>query len=134
MIIAIASLIGILFGTGLVISGMSNPANVLNFLDLAGAWDARLLFVMGSAVAVTSFGFWWLMRRTKPLFSEKFSWPTATVIDKKLIVGAALFGIGWGFAGYCPGPALASIGTGSRDMLFFIPSLVAGMWIATKIR
>jgi uncharacterized protein len=130
----IALLIGALFGAGLVVSGMSNPGNVLNFLDVTGTWDARLMFVMGGAVVMTSIGFAVLMRRTRPLFAEKFTWPTATMIDKKLLIGAALFGVGWGLAGYCPGPALASIGAGAKDMLLFIPALVAGMWIATKIR
>jgi uncharacterized protein len=134
MKIVIALLIGALFGAGLVVSGMSNPGNVLNFLDVAGTWDARLMFVMGGAVVMTSIGFAALMRRARPLLAEKFTWPTATMIDKKLLVGAALFGIGWGLAGYCPGPALASIGAGAKDMLFFIPALVAGMWAATKIR
>jgi uncharacterized protein len=134
MKLLIALLIGALFGAGLVMSGMSNPGNVLNFLDVAGTWDARLMFVMGGAVVVTSIGFAALMRRTRPLFAEKFTWPTATMIDKKLLIGAALFGIGWGLAGYCPGPALASIGAGAKDMLLFIPALVAGMWAATKIR
>lgn len=134
MKLVIALLIGALFGTGLVVSGMSNPGNVLNFLDVAGTWDARLMFVMGGAVLVTSIGFAVLMRHTRPLLVEKFTWPTATMIDKKLLIGATLFGIGWGLAGYCPGPALASIGAGAKDMLFFVPALVAGMWAATKIR
>jgi uncharacterized protein len=142
MKIFIALLIGALFGAGLVVSGMSNPANVLNFLDLAaipkGTWDARLMFVMGGGVLVTAIGFPWLMRRTRPLFADKFAWPTASAIDKRLVIGAALFGIGWGLAGYCPGPAFANIGasmgTGVRDMLFFIPAMLIGMWVATKFR
>jgi uncharacterized protein len=142
MKIFIALLIGVLFGAGLVVSGMSNPANVLNFLDLAaipkGMWDARLMFVMGGGVLVTAVGFPWLMRRAHPLFADKFAWPTASAIDKRLIIGAALFGIGWGLAGYCPGPAFANIGAGIgvsiRDMLFFIPAMLIGMWAATKFR
>ena len=138
----IALLIGVLFGAGLVISGMSNPANVLNFLDLAviptGRWDARLIFVMGGGVLVTAIGFPWLMRRAHPIFADKFAWPTSSVIDRRLVIGAALFGFGWGLAGYCPGPAFAnigaSIGTGIRDMLFFIPAMLVGMWAATKFR
>ncbi len=130
----ISLLIGFLFGAGLVVSGMSNPANVLNFLDLAaisaGKWDARLMFVLGGAVTVTAIGFALVKRRLRPLFAEKFSWPTATAIDRPLMIGAAMFGIGWGLAGYCPGPALASIGAGAADMLYFIPALIAGMWVA----
>lgn len=144
MKIFIALLVGALFGAGLVVSGMSNPANVLNFLDLAaipkGTWDARLMFVMGGGVLVTAFGFPWLMRRARPMFDNKFAWPTARAIDKRLIIGAVLFGIGWGLAGYCPGPAFASIGaglyggngTGTRDMLFFIPAMLIGMWAAAN--
>ncbi len=130
----VAVLIGAVFGAGLMISGMSNPANVLNFLDLAGKWDARLAFVMGGAVMVTAVGFPLLMRRVKPLLADKFNWPTANAIDKKLLLGASLFGVGWGLAGYCPGPAIASVGAGSGDMLIFIPALVLGMWVATKFR
>ncbi len=130
----ISLLIGFLFGAGLVVSGMSNPANVLNFLDLAaisaGKWDARLMFVLGGAVAVTAIGFPLVKRRLRPLFAEKFAWPTATAIDRPLMFGAAMFGIGWGLAGYCPGPALASIGASAADMLYFIPALIAGMWVA----
>ncbi len=142
MKIFVALVIGILFGAGLVISGMSNPANVLNFLDLAaiskGMWDARLMFVMAGGLLVTAIGFPWLMRRAQPIFADKFTWPTTSAIDKRLVIGAALFGIGWGLAGYCPGPAFANIGasmgTSVRDMLFFIPTMFVGMWVATKFR
>lgn len=138
----IALLIGVLFGAGLVVSGMSNPTNVLNFLDLAaistGMWDARLIFVMAGGVLVTAIGFPWLMRRARPIFADKFAWPTSSAIDRRLVIGAALFGFGWGLAGYCPGPAFAnigaSIGTGIQDMLFFIPAMLIGMWAATKFR
>ena len=138
MKLIVSLLIGILFGAGLVVSGMSNPANVLNFLDLAaitgGQWDARLMFVLGGAVMITSLGFPFLKRRNQPLFAQKFSWPTTASIDKRLIIGASLFGVGWGLAGYCPGPAFASIGAGAIDMLYFIPAMIAGMWLATKVR
>ena len=138
MKLIVSLLIGMLFGVGLVVSGMSNTANVLNFLDLAaitgGQWDARLMFVLGGAVIITSLGFPFLMRRKQPLFAQKFSWPTTASIDKRLIIGASLFGVGWGLAGYCPGPAFASIGAGTYDMLYFIPAMIAGMWLATKVR
>jgi uncharacterized protein len=145
-------LIGFLFGAGLVVSGMSNPANVLNFLDLAaisaGKWDARLMFVLGGAVAVTAVGFPLARRLRRPLLAEKFTWPTASAIDSPLVIGAVIFGIGWGLAGYCPGPAIANIGAGivagigagaaigtaTSDMLYFIPALIAGMWAANKFR
>jgi hypothetical protein len=134
MKIIVALLMGALFGAGLVISGMSNPANVLNFLDPAGQWDARLMFVMGGAVLVTAIGFPLMKKRVRPLLVEKFSWPTSNVVDKKLVIGAALFGIGWGLAGYCPGPALVSTGAAAAPMLYFIPAMIAGMWLATKLR
>ena len=138
----IAALVGALFGVGLVVSGMSNPANVLNFLDLAaiptGTWDARLMFVMGGGVFITGAGFPWLIKRAHPVFADKFSWPAASVIDRRLVIGAALFGIGWGLAGYCPGPAFttvgATVGTDIRDMLLFMPAMLVGMWAATKFR
>jgi uncharacterized protein len=139
--VLIASSLGSLFGAGLVISGMSNAANVLNFLDLAairqGRWDARLAFVMGGAVLITSVGFVWLRRRQAPYFERQFSWPTLTSVDWRLAAGAALFGIGWGLVGYCPGPAFVNIGvalgSGSREMLSFIPALFVGMWAAGKV-
>lgn len=129
-----ALLIGALFGAGLLVSGMSNAGNVLNFLDLAGNWDPRLLLVMGGAVAVTALTFPWLMRRVRPRFAEKFAWPAATQIDAPLLIGAALFGIGWGLAGYCPGPALANIGMWSPAMLYFGPAMLLGMWLAVQFR
>lgn len=129
-----ALLIGALFGAGLVVSGMSNAGNVLNFLDVTGSWDPRLLFVMGGGVAVTGLMFPWLMRRTRPHFAEKFAWPSATQIDAPLLIGASLFGIGWGLAGYCPGPALANMGMLSPAMLYFVPAMLVGMWLAVQFR
>lgn len=134
MNILFALLIGSLFGAGLVLSGMSNAGNVLNFLDLAGSWDPRLILVMGGAVAVTGVMFPWLRRRARPYLAEKFSWPATTQIDAPLLVGAALFGVGWGLAGYCPGPALANIGMLSPAMLYFVPAMLAGMWLAWQYR
>ncbi len=129
-----ALFIGALFGVGLLLSGMSNAANVLNFLDLAGHWDPRLMFVMGGAVVVTGIAFPLLMRRARPAFADKFNWPTAKDIDAPLVIGAALFGIGWGLAGYCPGPALANIGMLSPAMSYFMPAMLAGMWLALQVR
>ena len=129
-----ALLIGALFGAGLLVSGMSNAGNVLNFLDLAGSWDPRLAFVMGGAVAVTGLAYPWLMRRQQPLRGKFFAWPTARQIDASLLLGAALFGIGWGLVGYCPGPALANIGMLSPAMWYFVPAMLVGMLLAVQVR
>lgn len=122
--------IGLLFGLGLVISGMANPAKVLNFLDLAGTWDPSLAFVMGGAVIVTFIGYRLLLKRDRPLLAPKFQLPTRTDIDARLIAGPVLFGIGWGLGGFCPGPALTSIGLGAAGTLGFVPAMFAGMWAA----
>ncbi|WP_366655944.1 YeeE/YedE family protein [Fodinicurvata sp. EGI_FJ10296] len=103
---------GLVFGLGLTISGMINPAKVLGFLDLFGAWDPTLAFVMGGAVLVTLPGFRLLRRRGAPVFSQMFRFPTRSDIDPRLVGGSALFGVGWGLAGFCPGPALAALGAG----------------------
>lgn len=122
-----AFLTGLLFGLGLIMSGMTDPNRVLDFLDLAGAWDPTLAFVMGGAVLVTMPAFALLRRRDRPLLAERFGWPTLTTVDLPLIMGAALFGIGWGLAGLCPGPALVNLATGHRDVLLFCVAMVAGM-------
>lgn len=119
---------GLLFGTGLIVSGMTNPAKIQNFLDIFGQWDPSLAFVMGGAVAVTLPGYWILKRRSASLYSGDFRWPTKTTIDSKLIFGSVLFGIGWGVSGFCPGPAITSITTGANYTIsaafFVIPMLV----------
>ena len=108
-----ALLAGFAFGAGLVLSGMANPQKVLAFLDLAaiasGGWDPSLAFVMAGALAVAVPGFAWLRRQEKPALADSFAWPQATKIDRKLIAGSAIFGLGWGLAGICPGPALAAL-------------------------
>ena len=109
---------GFLFGIGLWVSGMANPKKVLGFLDVAGDWDASLLLVMGGAVAVTLVGF--------RIYREKFERPTRKDIDLPLIAGAAIFGIGWGIAGYCPGPALTALTTLSNESVVFVVAMVAG--------
>lgn len=124
---------GALFGWGLIYSGMSDPYKVQDFLDLTGQWDATLAFVMGGAIAVTVPAFALLRKRTKPLFAPQFHWPTATMIDAKLVIGAVLFGVGWGLSGLCPGPALVNLGTGQTDILFFCAMLLAGMWLHDRI-
>lgn len=129
--------IGLIFGLGLMISGMSNPAKVLSFLDLSalliGGWDASLALVLASAVAVGLIGFQTVQRWRKPLLAEAFSRPTATRLDRRIILGPAIFGIGWGLAGFCPGPALVALGTGSLSAAIFATAMLAGMAIARPI-
>lgn len=123
---------GLLFGLGLVVSGMSNPAKVLNFLDLFGTWDPSLAFVMGGAVLVAFVGYRFVLRRPAPLFASAFHLPTRSDIDRPLLTGAALFGVGWGLGGFCPGPALTAISFGEPGTLAFVPAMLVGM-IAAKI-
>jgi uncharacterized membrane protein YedE/YeeE len=117
---------GLVFGLGLVISGMSNPAKVIGFLNLAGAWDPTLLLVMGGALAVTIPGFQLLKRRARPLFAERFEFPARKSLEPRLMVGAALFGLGWGIAGFCPGPAIAALATARLDVALFVGAMIAG--------
>lgn len=126
-----ALLSGLIFGFGLIISGMSDPAKVLNFLDLFGTWDPSLAFVMGGAIAVTMPGFFLLTRqRNQPFFHTKFHIPTRSDIDGKLLSGAAIFGVGWGLGGFCPGPALTSLPIMASGTLIFVPFMLIGMWLA----
>lgn len=124
---------GLIFGLGLVISGMADPAKVLNFLDVAGPWDPSLAFVMGGAVAVTAAGYRWVLGWRKPLFAAKFQVPSRRDIDGRLLVGPALFGLGWGLSGLCPGPALTSLGLGAPGVLVFVPAMLAGMAAARAL-
>lgn len=117
---------GLVFGLGLAIAEMTNPLKVLAFLDLAGDWDPSLAFVMGGAVTVTALAFRFILRRPVPFYGERFHLPTLTQIDRKLLVGAALFGIGWGLAGYCPGPALATVLSGNSEVWWFVPAMLVG--------
>lgn len=119
-------LCGLIFGLGLGVSQMVDPRKVLGFLDIAGAWDASLMFVMGGALLVAAIGFRAVLRRPTPRFGERFDLSTARRIDAPLLGGAALFGIGWGLAGYCPGPAIASLGFGNAEALWFLPAMLAG--------
>ena len=120
-------LIGLVFGTGIAISGMANPAKVLNFFDVAGTWDPSLAFVMGGALAVTFAGYRFVLRRPAPLLDSRFHLPTARTIDARLIGGSALFGVGWGIAGFCPGGALPALGTGRAEVLIFVAAVIAGI-------
>jgi hypothetical protein len=129
----IAFAAGLLFGLGLSLGGMTQPAVVLGFLDIFGAWDPRLVFVMAGAVLTTAIGYRLVLRRSRPLLAERFQWPTSRRIDVRLIGGAALFGIGWGIAGYCPGPALASLGAGAPALLVLVACMIAGWWLAARL-
>lgn len=118
---------GLLFGGGLVLSGMADPANVLGFFDVAGQWNPTLAFVMAGGLAVTFVGYRVILRRPAPLCEERFQVPTSTLIDARLIGGAALFGLGWGIAGYCPGPAFVAAAGGFVEAMIFTAAMVAGM-------
>lgn len=120
-------LAGTVFGVGLAWAQMTDPHKVLAFLDIAGDWDPSLLFVIGGAVALALAGYRFVLRRRAPLFDDRFHLPRRSTVDAPLLGGAALFGIGWGLAGYCPGPAIASIGFGNPEMLWFLPALLAGI-------
>jgi uncharacterized membrane protein YedE/YeeE len=127
-------LIGAVFGTGIVISGMANPAKVLNFFDVAaigtGTWDPSLAFVMGGALIVTAVGYRLVFGRGRPIFEGKFSLPTATKLDARLLGGSAVFGVGWGISGFCPGGAIPAVGTGQSDVLIFVAAMIAGIFAA----
>ena len=127
MQIFMALLVGLLFGIGLIVSGMTDPAKVIGFLDLAGNWDPSLGFVMGGAILVGVFAFGVARKRTRSLLGAPMRLPTAIVIDRRLVLGSLAFGAGWGLAGYCPGPALASLATGGAKPLLFTLAMLAGM-------
>ena len=128
MKIITAFLIGAIFGLGIALSGMANPAKVINFFDIAGTFDPSLIFVMGGALAVATPGYWLIFRsRQKPVFEPKFSLPKSRLIDPKLVGGSAAFGIGWGIAGFCPGGAIPAIGLGDLGTLIFLAAMAVGM-------
>ena len=120
-------LAGLVFGIGLILSGMANPAKVLGFLDLFGRWDPSLAFVMGGAVAVSGVAFFIARRRSVSLLGAALKLPTARQIDRRLVIGSVLFGIGWGIAGFCPGPALVALGMGEAKAMIFMVAMLAGM-------
>ncbi|WP_118179081.1 YeeE/YedE family protein [Paraburkholderia phosphatilytica] len=129
MLILNALLAGLIFATGLIVSGMANPAKVLGFLDIAGNWDPSLAFVMAGAIAVSSVGFTIARRLKRSLLKAPMSLPTATHIDRRLLAGSAMFGAGWGMAGFCPGPALVSAGSGEFESMLFVIAMLVGMKI-----
>ena len=125
---------GLIFGLGISLSGMANPAKVLNFFDIAGTWDPSLIFVMGGALIVTFIGYRVVLRREAPVCDTQFHVPSSRTIDAKLIGGSLVFGVGWGIAGFCPGGALPAIGTGRAEVLVFCAALVAGILLAKTLQ
>lgn len=119
---------GLLFGLGLAVSGLINPAKVQAFLDVAGAWDPSLIATMGAAVLVTAIGYRFVFARGRPLFDSSFSVPTRRDVDARLVGGAILFGAGWGLSGFCPGPAVAALSQGRPEFIAFVATMLAGMF------
>ncbi len=132
MQILTALMTGVLFGFGLSLGEMINPARVIGFLDVAGRWDATLLCVMGGALLVTAPLYPLILRRPRPLLDRRFFLPAKSTIDRPLIVGAAIFGIGWGLGGFCPGPALAALSTASSSVILFVLAMLGGQWLAGR--
>lgn len=129
-----ASLIaGVLFGVGLVVGGMTLPSKVTGFLDFAGSWDPTLMFVMGGAVMVHVVAYQFVRHGKRPLASDRFRLPTRRDIDGRLVAGAALFGIGWGLGGYCPGPALTSLVSGQYQVVAFVVAMLGSMWLVGQV-
>jgi len=124
---------GFIFGIGLIFSGMSNPSNVINFLNIAGKWNPSLLFVMLGAIPVSFIGFRWFQKEDKTVFNDKLHLPGNSYINKELIVGSFLFGIGWALTGFCPGPALVALSTGSPKALLFVLSMLIGMFLHDRL-
>ncbi|MTI17993.1 YeeE/YedE family protein [Rhodobacteraceae bacterium RKSG542] len=125
---------GLIFSLGLVISGMTNPAKVQNFLDLAGTWDPSLAFVMGGAIAVAAPSFYFIKRREKPILAQNFKLPMPSHLDRPLLAGSAIFGIGWGIGGLCPGPAISSLGMPSGQAFAFVAAMLLGMIMAKVVK
>lgn len=124
---------GLLFGAGLSLSGMTRPEKVIGFLNIGGAWDASLMLVMAGAVLVHFAAYRWIRGRSAPVYSTQFAVPTRRDIDLKLLLGAALFGAGWGLGGYCPGPSVVSLGARSGDALVFVMAMLLGTLLAAKL-
>ena len=123
---------GIIFALGLTISEMINPGRVIGFLDVAGHWDPTLLLVMAGALVITVPIFPVILHRPKPLLAAQFTLPTKTRLDRPLVLGAAVFGAGWGLAGFCPGPALAALASGSLSVILFVVAMILGQWLVSR--
>lgn len=126
--------IGLIFGLGITVSGMINPAKVLSFFDIAGTWDPSLAFVMAGALGVAIPGYRLVFRRTAPAMEPRFQLPDTRVIDRRLVLGSATFGIGWGIAGFCPGGALPALGTGDATVFLFLAALIGGLLLARLLQ
>ena len=130
MLASIAALLsGLIFGLGLILSGMGNPAKVQNFLDFFDTWDPSLGFVIGGAIGVGLIAFTWAKHRKTALLGDAMQLPSSSIIDRKLILGSAMFGVGWGLAGFCPGPALMNLATLQPEVWLFVAAMLAGMWL-----
>ncbi|SNX28548.1 hypothetical protein SAMN06295945_0880 [Polynucleobacter meluiroseus] len=125
--------IGVLFGLGLLISGMSNPQKILNFLDISGNWDPSLIFVMGGAVMVGLAGFYLAAKKTESFFGNALQIPTKRDITKPLVIGGLIFGAGWGIAGFCPGPVIVALGSGHIKALVFVLAMLIGMGVCNRL-
>jgi uncharacterized protein len=129
-----AAAIGLVFGAGIAVSGMANPAKVLNFFDVFGTWDPSLMLVMATALAVTFIGYRLVLRRAAPLLDAKFHLPTGRDLDLPLVAGSTVFGIGWGIAGFCPGGAIPALGLGHAAPVLFVAAMLGGMFLAGALR
>ena len=129
MQIFMAFITGLIFGLGLILSGMADPAKVIGFLNITGTWNPSLAFVMGGAILIAAIAFHFAETRSKALLGDVMRLPTARQIDRRLVLGGLVFGVGWGLAGYCPGPALASLANGGSKPLIFVVAMIAGMAI-----
>jgi uncharacterized membrane protein YedE/YeeE len=127
-------IIGLIFGIGISISGMANPAKVVNFFDFAGIWDPSLAFVMGGALIVTAIGYTFVLKRPAPLLDGTFHLPTRKDLDLQLLGGSVVFGVGWGIAGFCPGGALPALGTGVSDVFVFVGAMLVGIHAANTLK
>ena len=130
----LAGVVGIVFGTGIAISGMANPAKVLNFFDIAGTWDPSLALVMASALVVAAIGYRFVFKRPKPLFDARYHLPTSRKLDMPLVLGSAVFGIGWGISGFCPGGAIPALGLFEPSAWIFVGSMLAGIAATRTVR
>lgn len=129
-----ALIVGLVFGGGIVVSGMSNPAKILNFFDFAGNWDPSLALVMGAALTITAIGYRMVLRRPAPVLDSSFHLPTKREVDLPLVGGAAVFGIGWGIAGFCPGGSIPALGLGKVEALVFVGAMLVGLALARLAR